>query len=152
MRNSENHIPKEDLQIMLDETSSLASELREKWEKDEARQKRIPEKLYHVTKRSNADQILQEGIDPSRLIFENKEVVSLSDDIQFALSVASQTQNVPEANLTVLEIDTAYLTPSRIDNYLREEDPTESNPTEAAAIHEVHYQSTIPPEAIKIVK
>lgn len=146
------HNSTEDIQKLNDEISAMSSEMYAKWEKDEAREIKIPEKLYHVTKRSNVDQILQEGIDPSTLIFEDKDVVSLSDDIPFALSVAEQTQNISQKDLAVLEIDTAYLTPSRIENYLRKEDTTELNPVKAAAVHEVHYQSAIPPEAIKVIK
>ena len=151
MKNLEQNFPNEDLKRMVDEISSLSAEMHEKFQKHEDREMKIPEKLYHVTKRSNVNQILQEGIDPTSLIFEDKKVVSLSDDIPFALSVAEQTQKTSSKDLVVLEIDTAYLTPTQIYNYLREEDPTETNPLKASAIHEVHYQSTIPPEAIKVI-
>lgn len=118
----------------------------------EKRRKPLPEKIYHVTTRENAEQIAREGLDPSKLYFENHEVVSLSDDIDFAIGVARVTQETNPRNLVVLEIDTRYLTPSRIHNYLREADPDHPDPLEAAAIHEVHYESTIPPDAIKIIK
>lgn len=152
MENSERSISHEDMQKMFKEISDSSREMHKRWEKEEAREVKIPAKLYHVTKRENVNQILAEGIDPSSLIFESKEVVSLSDDIPFALSVAEKTQNVRAQDLVVLEIDTAYLTPSRIENYLRKADPDEPNALKAAAIHEVHYESNIPPEAIKVVK
>lgn len=94
---------------------------------------------------------MQEGLDPSKLYLENREVVSLSDDIDFAIGVARVTNNTSPKNLVVLEIDTKYLTPSRIHNYLREAEPDNPDYMEAAAIHEVHYELTIAPEAIKMV-
>ena len=117
----------------------------------EKRRKPLPEKIYHVTTRKNAQQILREGLDTAKLILEDREVVSLSDDIDFAIGVARVTQETTLENLVVLEIDTRYLTPSRLHNYLRKADPTNPNPLEAAEIHEVHYESTIPPSAVKIV-
>ncbi len=114
--------------------------------------KPIPEVLFHVTTKENAEQILKEGLDPSKLMFENREVVSLSDDINFALGVAKITQGIDPKKLVVLEIYTKYLTPSRIHNYLRSEDPSDPDPINRAAVHEVHYESTITPEAIKIHK
>lgn len=118
----------------------------------EKRRKPLPAKLYHVTTRENAQQILREGLDPAKLYFEDREVASLSDDIDFAIGVARVTKNMAPRNLVMLEIDTQYLTPSRIHNYLRKADHNNPDPLEAAAIHEVHYESTIPPEAIKIIK
>ncbi|MFZ5364983.1 MAG: hypothetical protein ACOZBH_02155 [Patescibacteria group bacterium] len=116
----------------------------------EQRRKPLPEKLYHVTTRKNAQQILKEGIDPSKLILEDSEVVSLSDDIDYAMGVAEVTQNAKKGDLAVLEIDTKYLTPSRTKNYLLKADPENPDPIEGAEIHEAHYESTIPPEAIKV--
>ena len=118
----------------------------------EKRRKPLPEKIYHVTTRENAQQIMREGLDPSKLYFEDREVVSLSDDIDFAIGVARVTRDTSLQNLVVLEIDTQYLTPSRIHNYLRIAEPDNSDPMEAAAIHEVHYESIISPDAIKIIK
>lgn len=118
----------------------------------EKRRKPLPEKIYHVTTRENAQQIMKEGLHPSKLYFEDHEVVSLSDDIDFAIGVARVTRNTSPQNLVVLEIDTEYLTPSRIHNYLREAEPDNPDPMEAAAIHEVYYESTITPDAIKIVQ
>lgn len=152
MENSEQAVSPEDMQKIFKEISDNSREIHTRWEKEEAREIKIPAKLYHVTKRANVNQILAEGIDPSSLIFESKEVVSLSDDIPFALSVAERTQDVPAKDLVVLEIDTAYLTPSRIENYLRKADPDEPNALKAAAIHEVHYETNIPPEAIKVIQ
>ena len=131
--------------LMLDE----ARRRLKKWEELEMP---IPEKLYHVTTRENAEQIMKEGLDPAKLIFDKSEVVSLSDDIPFALDVVSETQNTIPEKLVVLEIDTRHLTPSRIRNYLKKADPDNTSPLRGAAIHEVHYESTIPPEAIKIIK
>lgn len=118
----------------------------------EKRRKPIPEKMYHATTHQNAQRVMREGLDPSKLIFEDREVVGLSDDIDFAMRVAQETQQTTAGNLVILEIDTRHLNPSRIENYLRTSDPKNPDPTEAAAIHEVHYESTIPPDAIKIVK
>ncbi len=116
------------------------------------REKPIPEFLYHITPKENLGSIMAEGLNPSKLIFEDKEVVGLADDIDFAVRVASTTQETKLQRLAVLRIDTSYLTPSRIDNYLREEDPEEENPIKAAVCHEVHYDTDIPPEAIEVVK
>ncbi|MEK7511705.1 MAG: hypothetical protein AAB575_01695 [Patescibacteria group bacterium] len=118
----------------------------------ESRRKPLPEKIYHVTTKENAEQIMREGLDPAKLYFENREVVSLSDEIDFALIVASATKNKSPEKLVILEIDTKYLTPSRIHNYLRREDPNNPDRLEGAAMHEIHYESTIPPEAMRIVK
>jgi RNA:NAD 2'-phosphotransferase (TPT1/KptA family) len=120
--------------------------------KFEKRRKPLPEKLYHITTRQNAEQIMAEGLDPTRLIFEDRDVASLSDDIEFALNVAEETQNTKRDNLVILEIDTRYLTPSRIHNYLMKADPDNPKPIEGAEVHEVHYELNIPPEAIKILK
>ncbi len=152
MENPESHLPPENIDELLGSITSLSQEMHERFDKHESRIKPIPAKLYHVTKKSNVEQILAEGLESSTLMFEDTDVVSLSDDIPFALSVAEKTQKANQSDLVVLEIDTAYLTPSRIDNYLREEDPAEAKALDAAAIHEVHYQSAIPPEAIKIIK
>ncbi len=127
-------------------------ELDEQEAKYENRRKPLPEKLYHVTTRENTQKIMSEGLDPSKLYFEEREVVGLSDDIEFALGVARLTQDEKPENLVLLEIDTHYLTPSRVHNYLREPEPENSDPLEAAAIHEVHYELTIPNEAIKIIE
>ena len=127
-------------------------EIDEKEAHYEKRRKPLPEKLYHVTTRENAQTIMRGGLDPSKLIFENREVVGLSDDIDFAMRVAQETQQTTAGDLVILEIDTRHLSPSRIENYLRTADPENLDPLEAAAIHEVHYESTIPPDAIKIVK
>jgi len=117
----------------------------------EKRRKPLPEKLYHVTTRQNAQKILREGIDPNKLMFEDREVVSLADDIDFAIGVARQTQKTSPGNLVVLEIETRHLRSSRIHNYLRKADPKNKNPLNAAEIHEVHYEATIDPEAINII-
>lgn len=127
-------------------------ELDEQEARYEKRRKPLPEKIYHVTTRENAQQIMREGLDPAKLYLEDHEVVSLSDDIDFAIGVARVTQDTSPHNLVVLEIDTQYLTPSRIHNYLREAEPDNPDPMEATAIHEVHYESTITPDAIKIIK
>ncbi len=72
--------------------------------------------------------------------------------MDFAIGVARITQKTNHQNLVVLEIDTKHLTPSRIHNYLRKAEPENADPFEATAIHEVHYESTITPDAIKILK
>lgn len=146
----------EELMREIDELTEAAYRRLDEIDEQEAlyekRRKPLPEKIYHVTTRENAQQIMQEGLDPSKLYFEDRKVVSLSDDIDFAIGVARITQNTNPHNLVVLEIDTEYLTPSRIHNYLREAEPDNPDPMEAAAIHEVHYESTISPVAIKIIK
>ena len=134
-----------------DQLMKMLEEQREKLDYAEKRERPIPEKLYHATTKESAIEILREGIDPSKLIFEDREVVSLADDAEFALNVARRTQNRESKDMVVLEIDTRYLTPSRIHNYLRSPDPKNKKILESAAIHEVHYESTIPPEAIKIM-
>lgn len=134
----------EDMERKLDDIDKREAEY-------ERRRKPLPEKLYHVTTRKNSQQIMKEGIDPSLLYMEDDYVVSLSDDIDYAIGIASVTQKTNPHDLVVLEIDTTHLTPSRIRNYLREADPKNSDPLEAAEIHEVHYESIISPEAIKIV-
>ena len=140
----------------IDEMISALDRWRNKLEKNEKyyekRRKELPEKLYHITTRQKLKQILEEGLEPSKLIFENKEVVSLSDDIDFAVKIATKTQHTTPSNLVVLEIDTGYLIPSRIENYLREADSDNPDSLDAAAIHEVHYESNIPPEVIRLIK
>lgn len=143
--------PKFNEEELLRSIDEFTEEMHRRHKKLDERRKPLPEKLYHVTTRQKAAQIMREGLDPSKLILEDREVVCLSDDINFALGVAGVTQKVSPQNLVALEIDTQYLTPSRIHNYLTKEDPENSDPIEAAAIHEVHYESTIPPEAIKIL-
>lgn len=136
-------------------TSAMHRRLKELDEQEayfEKRRKSLPEKLYHATTKENARQILKEGLDPSKLYLEDSEVVSLSDDIDFAIGVARITKQTTPQNLVALEIDTQYLTPSRVHNYLRKADPNNPDPIEAAEIHEAHYESIIPPDAIKIVK
>lgn len=136
-----------------DETiSSRRKELQEQEIQEKQREVMLPEKVYHVTTKQKAQQIIQEGLNPTKLIFEDKEVVCLSDDVNFAMNVASVTQNVAPQNLVVLEIDTQYLMPSRVHNYLRKADFDNSRSLDAAPIHEIHYDSIITPEAIKIIK
>jgi len=94
----------------------------------EKHRKLLPEKNYHVTTRKNAQQIMREGLDPSKLYLEDRKVISLSDDIDFAIGVARVTCDATPKNLVVLEIDTQYLTPSRIHNYLRGAEPNNSDP------------------------
>lgn len=118
----------------------------------EKRRLPLPDKLYHVTTKQNAQQILREGLDPSKLYLEDREVVSLSDDIDYAIGVVRITQKTHPYSLAVLEIDTRHLSPSRVHNFLRKADPDNPNPLDAAAIHEVHYESVISPDALKIVK
>lgn len=146
--------PEELLKSIDEFTEAMKRQLKKIDEKEayfEKRRKPLPEKLYHVTTRQNAQQIMREGLDPSKLILEDRKVVSLSDDIDFAIGVAEETQKTKKGNLVVLEIDTEYLTPSRAHNYLMKPDPDNPDPFEAAEIHEVHYESAIPPEAIKII-
>jgi len=146
--------PEELMKSIDDFTEAMKRQLKKIDEKEayfEKRRKPLPKKLYHVTTRQNAQQIMKEGLDPSKLILEDREVVSLSDDINFAMGVAEETQKAQKGNLVVLEIDTQYLTPSRTHNYLMKADPDNADPFEAAEIHEVHYESTIPPEAMKII-
>ena len=76
----------------------------------------------------------------------------MSDNIDFAMGVAKETQNCDENELAVLEIETKFLTPSRTHNYLRKADPSNPNALESIDLHEVHYESSIPPDAIKILK
>lgn len=129
------------------------SEIREDLEQSKERQKPLPDELYHVTTRENYYNIINNGLDPSSLIFEDKEVVSLSDDIEFAKKVAEQTQTDTHHNsLVVLEVDTDELNSSEVDNYLREEDPNESDSVKSAECHEVHYNDEIPPDAISFKK
>lgn len=135
---------------MHEELRALAQSNQEQMMRQEAREKKIPEKLYHVTKKENLDSILQEGLDPQELYFHNDVVVSLSDDIDFAIQVAEETQHVPRSQLVILEIDPLYLTPSLVKNYLREADP-DAQGIDGLPIHEVHYTANIPPEAMHVV-
>jgi len=155
-QNFEHEKPAESLGGKIDAMKeAIHSHLKELDEQEayyEKRRKPLPDKIYHVTTRQNAQQILREGLDPSKLMYEDSEVISLSDNIDFAIGVARVTQNTTERNLVVLEIDTRHLTPARVHNYLRKADPGNPNPIDAAEIHEVHYESTISPDAIKIVK
>lgn len=114
------------------------------------RQKPLPDKLYHITTRQNADQIMRGGLDPSKLIFENRDVVSLSDDIPFAMRLVQETQKTNFDDSVIFEINTKNLNHSFVENYLREANPDNPNPIEASAIHEVHYGAAVPPEAIRI--
>ncbi len=139
-----------ELENLQKETSQYGDKLYEEERYREKRQKPLPDKLYHVTTRQNADQIIREGLNLSKLIFENRDVVSLSDDIFFAMRVAQETQKTDFDDLVILEIDAENLDRSVVENYLREADPDNPNPVEAAVIHEVHYGAIIPPEAIKI--
>lgn len=139
----------------LDRVIQIMDEHFKNQDKERERKKPLPEKLYHVTTKQNISTILGgdgDGLNPTKLKFEDKEVVCLSDDIDFALRVAQNTQNTDPRNLAVLEIDTQYLLPSRTHNYLRKADPSASNPVDAAEIHEVHYDGNIPSDAIKLIK
>lgn len=49
---------------------------------------------------------MRDGLQPSELMYDDSQVVSLSDTVQFALDCASQTQQVPPEDLVVLEITT----------------------------------------------
>lgn len=139
-----------ELENLQKEASQRRNKLYKQEEYREKRQKPLPDKLYHITTRQNADQIIRRGLDPSKLMFENRDVVSLSDNISFAMRIAQETQKTGFDDLVVLEIDTENLDRSLVENYLREADPDNPSPIEAAAVHEVHYGATIPPEAIRI--
>jgi hypothetical protein len=112
----------------------------------------LPRYLYHATTGGNFAQITQdgEGIKPSRLEFEDTEVVGLSDDPQFALKVASLTQRTPLERLKLIRVDVPFLAKDLIDNYLRKPDPKNPKPALRNGIHEVHYRDVIPPEAFEL--
>ena len=80
----------EEIDRFHDQLMKMLEEQEKRLNYAEKRERPIPEKLYHATTKENAKQILREGIDPSKLIFENRDVVSLADDAEFALNVEAE--------------------------------------------------------------
>lgn len=112
----------------------------------------LPKVLYHATKRGNRTRIENEGIKPSKLIFSDDLVVSLSDDPGYAISVVCKQHDIPPEKVDVWQIETMRLQKAKIRNYLRKENKEEINPLKAYAIHEVHYYGLIEPEWIALLK
>lgn len=99
----------------------------------------IPEKLYHVTTKENIKKIAESGnVKMSRAFFGPGEMVSLSDNIEHAKSIAMKTQKVPKSDLVVLEIDTSKLDDDEFRVY--------------PGFQEFHYKQEIPAEAYKIIE
>jgi len=133
----------------LNKIEDRIEKVRSSIESAKERGKPLPDKLYHVTTREDYYNIMNNGLQPSSLMFEDKEVVSLSDEVDYARDIVETTQADTHHNsLVVLEIDTDELEPKEVDNYLREEDPEKQDPIESAEIHEAHYNKKIPPKAI----
>lgn len=139
----------EDQEKTLNKIENRIEKVRSSIESAKERQKPLPDELYHVTTREEYYNIINNGLQPSSLMFEDKEVVSLSDEVDYAKEIVETTQADTHHNsLVVLEVDTDELESKEIDNYLREEDPENPNSIEGAEIQEVHYNKKIPPEAI----
>jgi len=62
--------------------------------------------LFHATTAEGAKAIARDGLMSSELMFDNSEVVSLSDTVKFALDCAAETRQMPREQLVVLEITT----------------------------------------------
>lgn len=99
----------------------------------------LPPALFHATTIERAKSIMQQGLLPHRLIFDEEEVVSLSDTVKYAKFCASVTQGVPEGDLVVLEITTQGLDRELAKSFLHLPPPSQP----AADMHEVHYSAPI---------
>lgn len=107
----------------------------------------LPVALFHATTSENARLIMTEGLVPSSLQFEDREVVSLSDSIAYAKFCASQTQGVSPDELAVLEVTTQGLDRERAKSYLLLANPV--LPDEP--LHEVHYDEPISADWIHLL-
>lgn len=106
---------------------------------DEMYYSRLPLVLFHATTSQKAKRIMLEGLLPQRLIYEDTEVVSLSDTIGFAKFCASTTQGVAPSDLAVLEITTQGLDRELAQSFLTLLNPVKPN----ELLHEVHYHAPI---------
>jgi hypothetical protein len=104
----------------------------------------LPEALFHATTKDAARRIMNFGLIPSPLIFEDRGEVSLSDTVDYALFCASETQGVDTSELVVLEVTTQGLERKSAKSYLRLDNPM----TKGEKMHEVHYSKTINPDWI----
>lgn len=142
-----------DFSLNFDDIENDVREARRAIEREADRELPLPEFLYHVTKKSNVRRIMQEGLRPSALYDSRFDsAVSLSDDIPFAKEVVGITQEANTGSMAVLKINTQYLAEGRTRNHLKRADPQNPDRTKRFAIHEVHYEGDIPPEAIEVVK
>jgi hypothetical protein len=128
-------------EILLDRLDDMAEELR----RQEKPQKPIPSFLFHATPAFFVPNILQEGLIASKLPGEKNPVVCMSDSEEFAFFVASLTQQ-KMGRIALFEVDTAYLTPSRIRNYLSNADDVLGTPP----IREVRYVGDVPSYALTL--
>lgn len=103
---------------------------------------RLPVALFHATTQERAMQIAQDGLKPSKLQFEKKAAVSLSDTVKYAKFCASVTQNVNPSELVVLEITTQGLDRENMESYLLLDNPHDST----EKLHEVHSLVPISPD------
>lgn len=136
--------PEESLQLienLVDQLSIIAEEL----QRQEKLRKPIPDILFHATPSLWIPNILQGGLIASTLPGEDHPVVCLSDSEEFAVEVASLTQQ-RMGKIALIEVDTAYLFPSKIINYLSEADDILGTPT----VEEVRYAGDIPKYALTL--
>jgi len=131
-----------DLQELIDRARKVSN----KFWNEESRRLPLPPLLFHATPKGNLTRIMREGLNPSTLIFENKKVVSLSNDPEFALAVAAKWHNIPKEKLALIWVETSRLNPNLTDNYLRKPDFSAKNVLDQPEINEVHYRGHIPPE------
>lgn len=102
----------------------------------------LPTALFHATTPDRAAQIREKGLQPSRLSFEDRDAVCLSDTIGYARFCASKMQGVPPEDLVVLEVTTEGLPRDRIRSYLSLSNPIEPD----EPLHEVHSEVPIQPD------
>lgn len=126
---------------------------------------RLPPVLYHITTKKKAESILSGGLNPSLLMEGNKEVVSLTDDIEFGKRIVAVTQKAENpGDFVVLQINTARLERELAESFLEEKvkDILQQDLQEQIKkidsrkleeyLHEVHYEGRISPEAISLYK
>lgn len=118
-------------------TAESAAEEQEKIEK--MYHTPLPEALFHATTRERAKSIMKQGLLPHQLIFDEEEVVSLSDTVKYAKFCASVTQGVPEDDLVVLEITTQGLDRELAKSFLHLPPPSQPD----VVMHEVHFCAPI---------
>lgn len=148
MENSDKLVPADELIMALDAQ-------RERLYREMEREVPLPSVLYHVTLKKDVRRIIETGLKPSMLLDSDVPVVSLSDDLDFAVGVVCKQHSIPEEEakkrLAVFEVETGYkgggMDQDNFRNYLRKAD-TEARGADAPEIHEVHYVGVVPPEAI----
>jgi hypothetical protein len=105
---------------------------------------RLPDALFHATTKDKAERIKEDGLNPSKLQYEDRKVVSLSDTVAYAKFCASQTNGVDPTELVILEVTTQGIDRENFESYLAFADPHDMN----EQLHEVHSIVPISPDWI----